>query len=339
MLFGCKFCTVQFHSFQEMKSHLRYVNHEEAVNSDPGECFYGECEICGREFTSRSALYQHFEATCHEVDILCRPIPSCNDCHIEFESWSKFYQHRERMHRAIRAVEEYECNECTRLFRSPSALAQHKQSTGHGQIAPQRQPPSTQQQECEMHIATRFVHLHLNSYPSPSSSSVYDTDPFSFFHTDDDDDEEEDCEPRTSIFSDSSRNLTSHSTRSSFTSESDEGRPYSKLSHFSSLQSLNIATMHSYLDEQERLLTCPLTLDLLEDPVLLSCCGKTVSRAPLTRWINFHGRVCPFDRSREFRIIVVRDLRDLLTLHKKMQTSANKFKTLYQKSHDDDLLI
>lgn len=45
-------------------------------------------------------------------------------------------------------------------------------------------------------------------------------------------------------------------------------------------------------------LTCPLLLTLLEDPITLPCCGKSVSRAPIIQWLNqSHHKVCPVCKS------------------------------------------
>jgi ankyrin repeat protein/uncharacterized protein YegL len=43
-------------------------------------------------------------------------------------------------------------------------------------------------------------------------------------------------------------------------------------------------------------LTCPITLDLIEDPVQVPCCGKSVSRTPLAIALQFRA-VCPLCRS------------------------------------------
>ncbi len=43
-------------------------------------------------------------------------------------------------------------------------------------------------------------------------------------------------------------------------------------------------------------LTCPLSLELLEDPVSVPCCGRTFSRAGLASHLS-HSAMCPFCRA------------------------------------------
>lgn len=50
-------------------------------------------------------------------------------------------------------------------------------------------------------------------------------------------------------------------------------------------------------DEIPENLVCPITADLLEDPILMPCCGKNASREPIAIWFANSGHTCPLCRA------------------------------------------
>ncbi|GMF61670.1 unnamed protein product [Phytophthora fragariaefolia] len=71
----------------------------------------------------------------------------------------------------------------------------------------------------------------------------------------------------------------------------------------------------SNLMEREAVLTCPISLDLFEDPVMTECCGKTFSSEALTQALTQNSQ-CPVCRSRTVAIHVNRDMANLVELHR-----------------------
>ena len=67
-------------------------------------------------------------------------------------------------------------------------------------------------------------------------------------------------------------------------------------------------------------LTCPITLELIEDPVQLPCCGKSVSRAALIQALEFRD-VCPLCRSNlsDFDASQAPPNRDLISIIESIQ--------------------
>lgn len=43
-------------------------------------------------------------------------------------------------------------------------------------------------------------------------------------------------------------------------------------------------------------LSCPITMDLLENPITLPCCGRAVSKIPMKQWVEMHS-TCPLCRT------------------------------------------
>ncbi|KAG7382279.1 hypothetical protein PHYPSEUDO_005067 [Phytophthora pseudosyringae] len=70
------------------------------------------------------------------------------------------------------------------------------------------------------------------------------------------------------------------------------------------------------LDEQEAALTCPISYDLFETPVVTQCCGKTFSSEALSAVLRSNPR-CPVCRAPRVRTHASRDVADLVELHRK----------------------
>ncbi|CAH0480113.1 unnamed protein product [Peronospora belbahrii] len=69
------------------------------------------------------------------------------------------------------------------------------------------------------------------------------------------------------------------------------------------------------LIKREAALTCPISLDLFEDPVLTTCCGKTFSSEALTRALRQDHR-CPVCREYRITTRANRDMANLVELHR-----------------------
>ncbi|CAI5744103.1 unnamed protein product [Peronospora destructor] len=66
--------------------------------------------------------------------------------------------------------------------------------------------------------------------------------------------------------------------------------------------------------DREAALTCPISLDLFEDPVITTCCGKTFSSDALKRALG-QNRQCPVCRSYTITVCDNRDMANLVELH------------------------
>ncbi|OWZ07992.1 hypothetical protein PHMEG_00019539 [Phytophthora megakarya] len=69
------------------------------------------------------------------------------------------------------------------------------------------------------------------------------------------------------------------------------------------------------LTERERVLTCPISLELFDDPVVTECCGKTFSSGDLRQALQRNSR-CPFCRGSRVAFHQNRDLAKLVELHR-----------------------
>ncbi|KAG7379495.1 hypothetical protein PHYBOEH_011925 [Phytophthora boehmeriae] len=69
------------------------------------------------------------------------------------------------------------------------------------------------------------------------------------------------------------------------------------------------------LQQREAILTCPISLDLFDDPVTTACCGKTFSSEPLHHAMA-RNLQCPVCRSRNITSIRNRDMAALVELHR-----------------------
>jgi hypothetical protein len=49
----------------------------------------------------------------------------------------------------------------------------------------------------------------------------------------------------------------------------------------------------SHLDDIENDLTCPISLSLLEDPIIVTCCNKAFSRSSLLQHFQKNQKLCP----------------------------------------------
>ncbi|KAG7382275.1 hypothetical protein PHYPSEUDO_005063 [Phytophthora pseudosyringae] len=67
--------------------------------------------------------------------------------------------------------------------------------------------------------------------------------------------------------------------------------------------------------EREAVLTCPISLDLFENPVVTKCCGKTFSAEALEQ-ARRCSSFCPFCRSRRVKAYPNRDVEKLVELHR-----------------------
>ncbi|CAI5739722.1 unnamed protein product [Peronospora farinosa] len=66
--------------------------------------------------------------------------------------------------------------------------------------------------------------------------------------------------------------------------------------------------------DREAALTCPISLDLFEDPVITTCCGKTFSSDALKRALE-QNHQCPVCRSYTITVCENRDIANLVELH------------------------
>ncbi|KAE8977319.1 hypothetical protein PR001_g25163 [Phytophthora rubi] len=69
------------------------------------------------------------------------------------------------------------------------------------------------------------------------------------------------------------------------------------------------------LREREAALTCPISLDLFENPVVTECCGRTFSSEALTQALRRNSQ-CPVCRSRRVTSHASRDMANLVELHR-----------------------
>ncbi|ETP25003.1 hypothetical protein F441_02089 [Phytophthora nicotianae CJ01A1] len=69
------------------------------------------------------------------------------------------------------------------------------------------------------------------------------------------------------------------------------------------------------LTERETALTCPISLDLFENPVLTTCCGKTFSSEALTQALKRNVQ-CPVCRAHRVLTHANRDMANLVELHR-----------------------
>jgi hypothetical protein len=69
------------------------------------------------------------------------------------------------------------------------------------------------------------------------------------------------------------------------------------------------------LSEREAALTCPISLELYENPVVTECCGKTFSSAALSEAMRRNAQ-CPVCRSYGVGTHVNRDMANLVELHR-----------------------
>ncbi|KAG3007807.1 hypothetical protein PC120_g16604 [Phytophthora cactorum] len=72
---------------------------------------------------------------------------------------------------------------------------------------------------------------------------------------------------------------------------------------------------HRNLTEREAALTCPISLDLFENPVLTTCCGKTFSSEALTQALRRNPH-CPVCRAHRVSTHSNRDVANLVELHR-----------------------
>uniref|UniRef100_A0AAV1TBR7 RING-type domain-containing protein n=1 Tax=Peronospora matthiolae TaxID=2874970 RepID=A0AAV1TBR7_9STRA len=72
---------------------------------------------------------------------------------------------------------------------------------------------------------------------------------------------------------------------------------------------------HENLLERETVLTCPISLDLFEDPVVTTCCGKTFSSGVLRQALR-RNNFCPFCRAHNVSTHANRDMSTLVELHR-----------------------
>ncbi|KAF1792400.1 Zinc finger, RING/FYVE/PHD-type [Phytophthora cactorum] len=72
---------------------------------------------------------------------------------------------------------------------------------------------------------------------------------------------------------------------------------------------------HRNLTEREAALTCPISLDLFENPVLTTCCGKTFSSEALTQALRRNPH-CPVCRAHRVSTHANRDVANLVELHR-----------------------
>ncbi|POM63338.1 LOW QUALITY PROTEIN: Hypothetical protein PHPALM_21284 [Phytophthora palmivora] len=69
------------------------------------------------------------------------------------------------------------------------------------------------------------------------------------------------------------------------------------------------------LIERESVLTCPISLDLFEDPVLTTCCGKTFSSEALAQALRRNPQ-CPVCRAYRVSSHANRDMANMVELHR-----------------------
>ncbi|KAG7382276.1 hypothetical protein PHYPSEUDO_005064 [Phytophthora pseudosyringae] len=69
------------------------------------------------------------------------------------------------------------------------------------------------------------------------------------------------------------------------------------------------------LTEREAVLTCPISLDLFENPVLTTCCGKTFSSEALAQALRRNPQ-CPVCRAHRVATHANRDVANLVELHR-----------------------
>ncbi|KAG7395743.1 hypothetical protein PHYBOEH_003273 [Phytophthora boehmeriae] len=69
------------------------------------------------------------------------------------------------------------------------------------------------------------------------------------------------------------------------------------------------------LAQRENFLTCPISLDLFDDPVTTNCCGKTFSSAALLEALA-RNPACPICRADRVSVVPNRDIAALVELHK-----------------------
>ena len=72
---------------------------------------------------------------------------------------------------------------------------------------------------------------------------------------------------------------------------------------------------HEILAGREAALTCPISLDLFEDPVVTTCCGKTFSSGVLHQALR-RSNYCPFCRAHNVSTHTNRDMANLVELHR-----------------------
>ncbi|KAI9916145.1 hypothetical protein PsorP6_016957 [Peronosclerospora sorghi] len=77
----------------------------------------------------------------------------------------------------------------------------------------------------------------------------------------------------------------------------------------------DITQQQQIMSERELMLTCPISLDLFEDPVLTTCCGKTFSSEPLDQALRRNYQ-CPFCRSDDVDTHANLDMANLVELHR-----------------------
>ncbi|KAG2784064.1 hypothetical protein JG687_00001543 [Phytophthora cactorum] len=85
----------------------------------------------------------------------------------------------------------------------------------------------------------------------------------------------------------------------------------------------NLATFRDssrqILDEQEAALTCPISYELFDNPVVTECCGKTFSSGALTEVLRWNPQ-CPVCRARAVRTHASRDMTNLVDLYQKQRS-------------------
>ncbi|KAE9334945.1 hypothetical protein PR003_g13258 [Phytophthora rubi] len=83
------------------------------------------------------------------------------------------------------------------------------------------------------------------------------------------------------------------------------------------------------LMEREGLLTCPISLELFEFPVLTGCCGKTFSAKALRQAVN-QSPLCPFCRGQLVSTNANRDMTKLVELHRRERSVLVGEATVHQ---------
>ncbi|KAL3672827.1 hypothetical protein V7S43_002115 [Phytophthora oleae] len=69
------------------------------------------------------------------------------------------------------------------------------------------------------------------------------------------------------------------------------------------------------LAEREAVLTCPISLDLFENPVVTTCCGKTFSSEALSQALSQNPQ-CPVCRAYRISTYASRDMANLVEIHR-----------------------
>ena len=81
-------------------------------------------------------------------------------------------------------------------------------------------------------------------------------------------------------------------------------------------------------------LTCPITHDYLQDPILLPCCGKMVSRNPLLDWFQ-KKMICPLCNANltnfdAVNAVTIKDIISMIEAKKKQDEKVNLFESKTQ---------